>query len=180
MRRTAEPQVVPEPRSTVVAPAPAKQDMQQPPSLPGCFHLLFSISVRYKIAGTLIVVLSLAVVSLGVVTFTRQNSILRHEMKSRARMLVQQLANVGKEGLLTKQEMPVYSTITDIQKRDDVVYAMVMDDEGRVFAHSDFSRKGLGPYRTRPTRRRSRPTASCSRRRSGTTIPFWTPRSRSC
>jgi HAMP domain-containing protein len=113
------------------------------------FKILSSISVRYKIAGTLIVVLSLAAVSLGVVTFTRQNSILRYEMKSRAEILVQQLANVGKEGLLTKQELPVYSTITDIQKRNDVVYAMVLDYEGRVFAHSDFKKKGkilTGPF----------------------------------
>ena len=103
---------------------------------------LYSISVRYKIAGTLIVVLSLAVISLGVVTFTQQNAILRHEMKGRAETLVNQLANVGKEGLLTKQELPVFAAITDIRQRADVVYAMVIDDEGRVFAHSDLTRKG--------------------------------------
>ena len=33
-------------------------------------------------------------------------------------------------------------TISDLLKRDDIVYAMVMDDEGKVFAHSDISRKG--------------------------------------
>ncbi len=104
-----------------------------------------SISVRYKIAGTLILILSLAVASLGVVTFARQNAILRNEMKSRAATLAHQLANVGKEGLLTKQEMPVYSTITDILNRDDVVYALVLDTEGRVFAHSDLSKKGSLP-----------------------------------
>ena len=105
-------------------------------------HGLSSMSVQYKIAGTLILLLGLAVTSLGVVTFTRQNKILRNELKSRAAVLVQQLANVGKEGLLTKQELPVFSTITDIQNREGVVYAMVIDDEGKVFAHSDFSRKG--------------------------------------
>jgi class 3 adenylate cyclase len=103
------------------------------------------MSVRYKIAGTLILILSLAVLSLGITTFTRQNAILRNEMKSRASTLVHQLASVGKEGLLTKQEMPVFSTIADIQQRDDVVYAMVMDDEGKIFAHSDFSKKGTLP-----------------------------------
>lgn len=35
--------------------------------------------------------------------------------------------------------------IVDIQQRDDVVYAMVMDNEGKVFAHSDFSKKGTFP-----------------------------------
>ena len=106
-------------------------------------RFLSSISVRYKIAGTLIIILSLAVVTLGVVTFTRQNAILRTEMKRRAATLAYQLASVGKEGLLTKQELPVASTIEDILKRDDVVYAMVADDDGRVFAHSDYSKKGI-------------------------------------
>jgi adenylate cyclase len=139
---TEEQQVLPEKKSAIAAPSAPNPDIQRP-SLPSqLLHSLSSISVHYKIAGTLIIILSLAVVSLGVVTFTRQNAILRNEMKSRAATLAHQLANVGKEGLLTKQELPVFSTITDIQKRDDVVYAMVMDDEGKVFAHSDFSRKG--------------------------------------
>jgi class 3 adenylate cyclase len=139
---TIEEQALLEKKSAIAAPSAPRPDIQRP-SLPSqLLHSLSSISVRYKIAGTLIIILRLAVVSLGVVTFTRQNAILRNEMKSRAATLALQLANVGKEGLLTKQELPVFSTITDIQKRDDVVYAMVMDDEGKVFAHSDFSRKG--------------------------------------
>jgi class 3 adenylate cyclase len=127
---------------TVAVPAAAKQEGGHAPAASWILRFLFSISVRYKIAGTLVVILGLAVISLGVVTFTQQNAILRHEMKSRAETLVNQLANVGKEGLLTKQELPVYSTITDIRQREDVVYAMVMDDEGKVFAHSDLARKG--------------------------------------
>jgi class 3 adenylate cyclase len=134
--------VLPEKKSAVAVPAPAKPIVHQPSRHSWLFRFISSIKVRYKIAGTLILVLSLAVLSLGVVTFTRQNSILRNELNSRATVLVQQLANVGKEGLLTKQELPVFSTISDIQKREGVVYAMVIDDEGRVFAHSDFSKKG--------------------------------------
>ena len=101
-----------------------------------------SLKVRYKIAGALIILLSLAVISLGVVTFGSQKDILQHEMKARASVLVQQLANVGKEALLTKQELPIASTIADILKRDDVIYAMVTDGGGTVFAHNDFSLKG--------------------------------------
>jgi class 3 adenylate cyclase len=125
------------------APTPSLPKQEDPAAPSWLLHRLSSISLRYKIAGTLIVILSLAVASLGVVTFARQNAILRNEMKSRAATLAHQLANVGKEGLLTKQEMPVFSAITDILKRDDVVYAMVQDTEGRVFAHSDLSKKGL-------------------------------------
>ena len=101
-----------------------------------------SLSVRYKIAGTLVVILILTVISLGAVTFSRQKAMLEQEMKSRAQVLVQQLANVGKEGLLTKQELPVFTTITDFQKSGGVVYAMVTDTGGKVFVHSDLSRKG--------------------------------------
>jgi class 3 adenylate cyclase len=138
---------VPEPQADAPAkgasPAQAPVRQEQPETLSSrLFRVLSSVSVRYKIAGTLIVVLGLAVASLGVVTFTQQSASLRKEVKSRAEILVQQLANVGKEGLLTKEEMPVFSIITDLKKRDDVLYAMIMDDEGKVFAHSDINRKG--------------------------------------
>jgi class 3 adenylate cyclase len=135
-------QAAPEQKGRVVVSDATKQITGKPSLLSRFTNIISSVGVRYKIAGTFVIILSLAVVSLGVVTFTRQNSLLRDEMKSRASILANLLANVGKEGLLTKQEMPVYSTITDVQKRDGVVYAMVIDYEGRVFAHSDMSKKG--------------------------------------
>ncbi len=136
--------VVHEARDLPIAPQPAKEDENKRPSLPSrLIHRLSSISVRYKIAGTLLIVLSLAVVSLGVATFTRQNAILRSELHNRATILVKQLANVGKEGLLTKEELPVFASLTEIQKGNDVVYAMILDYEGRIFAHSNMSLKGM-------------------------------------
>jgi class 3 adenylate cyclase len=123
-------------------PAKAQKPARQQAVTGSGPRLLSSMSVRSKIAGTLVIILTLAVVTLGVMTFTQQNSILRSEMNRRAATLTAQLASVGKEALLTKQELPVVSTIEDILQRDDVVYAMVVDDAGRVFAHSDFSKKG--------------------------------------
>ena len=137
-----EPRAMPDAKSAIVVPSPAKPESAPPSFLGMLVNRFFSMSVRYKIAGMLIMVLGLAVTSLGIVTFAQQSMSLRQELKNRAEILVQQLANVGKEGLLTKEELPVYSTITDIQKRNDVVYAMVMDDEGKVFAHNDITRKG--------------------------------------
>jgi class 3 adenylate cyclase len=139
---SAEPRIMPDAKSAIVVSSPTKQEMAPFYFTGKLLRRLSSLSVRYKIAGTLIMVLGLAVASLGIVTFTQQSMSLRQEMKNRAEILVQQLANVGKEGLLTKEELPVYSTITDIRKRNDVVYAMVMDDEGKVFAHNDITRKG--------------------------------------
>jgi class 3 adenylate cyclase len=127
-------------------PPPAeKRETGRTSLLSRAISLLAAVSVRAKIAGTVLMVLSLAVASLGIATFARQNAVLRSELNSRAGILVRELANVGKEGLLTKQELPVFAAISDIQKRDDVVYAMVLDDEGRVFAHSELSRKGTVP-----------------------------------
>ncbi len=134
-----------QPQSDKKSAAPPAPKQKTPAAPSWLVHRIKSISLRYKIAGTIIVILSLAVASLGIVTFARQNAILRNEIKSRAATLAHQLANVGKEGLLTKQEMPVFSTITDILNRDDVVYAMVLDAEGKVFAHSDLSKKGSVP-----------------------------------
>ena len=140
-----EQKSAPEPEQKSLVPPPSTPKLEEPRRsvFTWLTHFLSSLSVRYKIAGTLIIILILAVVSLGVVTFTRQNALLRTEMRNRAAILVQQLASVGKEGLLTKQELPAFSAITDIMKRGGVVYAMILDDEGRVFAHSDFfTRKG--------------------------------------
>jgi adenylate cyclase len=104
--------------------------------------LISSMSVSYKIAATLITVLALAIASLGAVTFSRQKKILEQEMKKRAEVLVQHLANVGKEGLLTRQELPVYAVIKDLQSNLGAVYAMVLDEQGRVFVHSELTEKG--------------------------------------
>ncbi len=106
------------------------------------FRFLSSISIRYKIAATITILLALTVFSLGYVTFTRQTAILRQEMQNRAEVLVQQLASAGKEGILTKQELHVYSTIAEIQKKSGVVYAMVVDPQGAVFIHSVLEMKG--------------------------------------
>lgn len=142
--------------ATEAATAPAEQEVALPlaahpsgPERPSVGsrigRFLSGLSVRTKIAGTLVIILCLAVLSLGVTTFTRQNRLLRNEVKSRAAILAQQLANVGKEGLLTKEELPVVAAISDIMGRPDVVYAAVIDIDDRIFAHSDFSLKGKKP-----------------------------------
>ena len=53
-----------------------------------------SMSVRYKIAATLIVVLALAIASLGMMTFAHQKRILQQETQKRAAVLVQHLVHI--------------------------------------------------------------------------------------
>jgi len=101
-----------------------------------------SMSIRYKIAGALIFVLVLAIASLGMVTFSHQKRILEEEIKKRAGVFVHQLAGVGKEGLMTQDDLSVFSSIKDIQKHAGVVYAMVVDTKGAVFVHSTLTEKG--------------------------------------
>jgi hypothetical protein len=64
------------------------------------------------------------------VTFSHQKRILQEEIKRRAGVFVHQLAGIGKEGLMTKDDLSVFSTIKDIQKHAGVVYAMVVDTNG--------------------------------------------------
>jgi class 3 adenylate cyclase len=101
-----------------------------------------SMSIRYKIAGALILVLVLAIASLGMVTFSHQKRILQEEIKKRAGVFVHQLAGIGKEGLMTKDDLSVFSAIKDIQKHAGVVYAMVLDNNGAVFVHNNLTEKG--------------------------------------
>src|SRR4051812_21672124 len=70
-----------------------------------------SIGIRFKLVGALISILFLSLPAPGEVPFPRQKQILKEETQKRAQILVQQLAAVGKEGLLTKQELNIYSTI---------------------------------------------------------------------
>ncbi len=122
--------------------APSQDQDEKPTLVARVLHFVSGLAVRTKIAGTLIVILSLAVLALGISTFARQNKLLRAEMKSRASIMVQQLANVGKEALLTKEELPVVTAISDIMGRPDAAYAAIIDIDGRIFAHNDFSLKG--------------------------------------
>lgn len=114
----------------------------QPAGSSSLLRQLPSIKVRYKIAGTFIVLLCLTVLSLGIVTFNSQKQLLLRETEARAAVLAQQLANSGKEALLTKQELPIAAAIADVVKREDVIYAMVIDSNGVVFAHNDYALKG--------------------------------------
>jgi methyl-accepting chemotaxis protein len=133
------------PDLSVAATLPAiKQDSPIPPlhAYTKISFLVSSMSIRYKIAGALILVLVLAIASLGMVTFSHQKRILQEEIKKRAGVLVHQLAGVGKEGLMTKDDLSVFSTIKDIQKHAGVVYAMVVDTKGAVFVHNTLTEKG--------------------------------------
>lgn len=130
--------------SAVTALTNTKQT-NPPPPLHAYTKISFfvsSMSIRYKIAGALILVLVLAIASLGMVTFSRQKSILEEEIKKRAGVFVHQLAGIGKEGLMTKDDLSVFSSIKDIQKHSGVVYAMVLDQNGAVFVHNILSEKG--------------------------------------
>ncbi|MBN1472377.1 MAG: HAMP domain-containing protein [Syntrophaceae bacterium] len=123
------------------------QDKQNPHNLPfdaytKISHFVSSMSIRYKLAGALILILMLTIASLGVVTFSRQKVILEEEIKKRAEILVEQLAGIGKEGLMTRDDLSVFSTIKDIQKRSGVVYAMVLDNNGAIFVHNNLAEKG--------------------------------------
>jgi class 3 adenylate cyclase len=130
--------------TTTTALATVKENTPSPPLQAYTRLSLFvsSMSIRYKIAGALILVLVLAIASLGMVTFSHQKRILEEEIKKRAGVFVHQLAGVGKEGLMTKDDLSVFSTIKDIQKHAGVVYAMVVDAKGAVFVHSTLTEKG--------------------------------------
>jgi len=128
------------------ATAPANVEERKPlPPLSAYTKFSFfvsSMSIRYKIAGALVLILVLAIASLGMVTFSKQKSILEEELEKRAAVIVQQLAGVGKECLMTKDDLLAFSTIKDLQKNSGVIYAMILDGQGTIFVHSKLTEKG--------------------------------------
>ena len=103
---------------------------------------LSSISVRYKFSGALLLVIAFIIGTIGLVTYERQKSVLEEALRNRAEVYASQLASVGREALLTKQELTLYSILQDFQKNSRVAYAMVLDSDGRVFAHTSPELKG--------------------------------------
>lgn len=101
-----------------------------------------SISMRYKFSGAFLAVIALTIGTIGLVTYEHQKSILEDELRNRAEVLTRQLANLGKEALLTQQELTLYSMLQDLQKNSRVVYAMILDSDGKVFAHTSETEKG--------------------------------------
>lgn len=130
------------PSSTAIATVKPKTSIPPLHAYTKISFFVSSISIRYKIAGALIFVLMLAIASLGMVTFSYQKRIMEEEIKKRAAVFVHQLAGIGKEGLMTKDDLSVFSTIKDIQKHSGVVYAMVLDKNGVVFVHNALKEKG--------------------------------------
>lgn len=140
--QTHRPEAVLDAFDAADRPLPAPVPSPAPGSRARFLLVMSSMSVRYKIAGTFVAILVLAIASLGAVTFSRQKKMLQEETNKRAEVLVDQLAGIGKEGLLTQEELPVYTVIKEIQRNAGVVYAMVLDSKGRVFVHSSLAQKG--------------------------------------
>ncbi|HAH06157.1 MAG TPA: hypothetical protein DCM05_06455 [Elusimicrobia bacterium] len=100
------------------------------------------MSIRYKIAGALVLVLCLAIASLGMITFGQQKKVLTEEMKKRAEVILHQIAGAGKTGLLTKDELLAYSTLKELQQSGGIDYAMILDSRGTIFVHNILAEKG--------------------------------------
>ncbi len=98
--------------------------------------------MRYKFSGALLLVIAFIIGTIGLVTYEHQKKTLEESLRNRAEVSVTQLASVAREALLTKQELTLYSMLQDFQRNSRVVYAMVLDSDGRIFAHTSPELKG--------------------------------------
>ncbi len=79
------------------------------------------------------------ILGVSIFLFIAEKRILIQEMEENQKNLIKGLAQVGKESLITKDEILLINYVNLIKKTRGVIYAMVTGPQGKVLAHTDVS-----------------------------------------
>jgi len=102
--------------------------------------LRFPIRVKLALLITLLILLTMALTSVSLLYHERNT--LTEEVQKRGAAMLHVLAENSKEPLLSDDDLLLHKFVSEVKKSEAVVYAMICDEQGRVRAHSDFSRVG--------------------------------------
>jgi two-component system, NtrC family, sensor histidine kinase HydH len=101
-----------------------------------------------KLAATFAVVITLVVLAVSLWVVARSRRALEHELRDRGADAARNLSRLSAELVLEEDLWGLYKVVRDVVGadggRDLVAYAAVIDDGGRVLAHSDPSRFPMG------------------------------------
>jgi sigma-B regulation protein RsbU (phosphoserine phosphatase) len=102
----------------------------------------------------LVLVLTVGISSIvNTVNTTNQRKTLADQMLDKALLMLENMTNIAREGILNDDELLLMSLIAKTMENEDVTFSAVLDPHGKVIAHSDIERIGTvqtGSNRSQP------------------------------
>lgn len=91
----------------------------------------------------LILILTVGISSvLTSITVKQERRALALQMKERAILSIENITNIAREGILNNDELLLLSVIRKTMQNTDIKYGIILDNSGKVIAHSDLEMKG--------------------------------------
>jgi sigma-B regulation protein RsbU (phosphoserine phosphatase) len=104
------------------------------------FGLRFKFSI---LIGVLVLLLTLGISGmLSIMTINHERRALAHQMIDKARLSLENMTNVAREGILDNDELLLLSLINKTMENKDIMYSIILDRNNRVIAHSDIEERG--------------------------------------
>jgi serine phosphatase RsbU (regulator of sigma subunit) len=104
------------------------------------FGLRFKFSL---LIVSLILILTIGISSiLSIVSTENQRKALADQMMDKARLSLENMTNVAREGILNNDELLLLAVIAKTMENRDISYSSILDTGNRVIAHSDINKRG--------------------------------------
>ncbi len=102
--------------------------------------------LRFKFSFLIVALILILTIGIsGVLSYVsteNQKRALADQMMDKARLSLENMTNVAREGILNNDELLLLSVITKTMENKDIQYSIILDTENRVIAHSDINERG--------------------------------------
>jgi len=104
------------------------------------------LGLRFKFSmliGVLVLILTVGIsVILSYVTVENEKAALSDQMMDKAKLSIENITNVAREGILNNDELFLLSVIAKTMENKDIKYSIILDVNNKVIAHSDINQIG--------------------------------------
>jgi len=104
------------------------------------FGLRFKFSFLI-VALILILTIGISTI-LSIVSTENQKRALADQMMDKAKLSLENMINVAREGILNNDELLLLSVIAKMMGNQDIMYSIILDTNNKVVAHSDINERG--------------------------------------
>jgi serine phosphatase RsbU (regulator of sigma subunit) len=102
--------------------------------------------LRFKFSFLIVALILILTIGIsGVLSYVsteNQKRALADQMMDKARLSLENMTNVAREGILNNDELLLLSVISKTMENKDIHYSIILDTENRVIAHSDINERG--------------------------------------
>ncbi|MDD5066444.1 MAG: hypothetical protein PHF84_05300, partial [bacterium] len=99
------------------------------------FEIKFSIKTKY-ISFIAFLILFISLIN-AYLTIQNQTRSLKEALIEKAKLTVRKLADDSKDAILTKDDLTLFTSVKNIMKERDTLYAMILDKEKVPICHND-------------------------------------------